>query len=220
MGAEQAVHSRRSFGMLAPHTMLRFLFWVLVITVTVLFLNGTLPTPGIADEEVVYDAPPPIASCSATGCIAVYSLDVGNVGRSPQKAVRVRLRAGSVDNPVIAPTVRRGLSNAPVEAPEDERSGVVVLPLGPLDAEERMTLVFALHAPSRDAVVGWDRVLVGVEPSVGAGRPGDAGELTMGRVVHAAGRVVVELTDVARKAIAKATEQHPEPQSAQRADQR
>jgi len=210
--------------MLAPHTMLRFLFWVLLISVTVLFLNGTLPTPGIADEEVIYDAPPPIASCSATGCVAIYSLDVGNVGRSPQKAVRVRLRAGTVENPVIAPTLRRGLANAPVEAQEDERSGVVVVPLGPLDAEERVTLLFALHAPSRDAVLGWDRVLVGVEPTAGAGRPGDAGELTMGRVVHAAGRVVIELTDVARKAIAKSSDQHPEqhpqPPSAQRADQR
>jgi hypothetical protein len=128
-------------------------------------------------------------------------------------AAEDRARADSaparLENPVIAPTVRRGLANAPVEAQEDERSGVVVLPLGPLDAEERVTLVFALHAPSRDAVVGWDRVLVGVEPTAGAGRPGDAGELTMGRVVHAAGRAVIQLTDVARKAIAKGSEQHP-----------
>jgi len=186
--------------------MLRFLFWVLVISVTVLFLNGTLPTPGIADEEVVYDTPPPIASCTGTGCIAVYELDVGNVGRSPQKAVRVRLRAGAIDDAVITPTLRRGMVNSPVEPQVDERSGVVVLPVGALEPEERVTVVFALRAPAHDAVKGWDRVLVGVEPSAGAGRPGDAGELTMGRVVHAAGRVVIQLTDVARKAIANVSE--------------
>ena len=202
--------------MLAPARMLRFLFWVLLISVTVLFLNGTLPTPGIADEEVVYDTPPPITSCTAAGCIAVYELDVGNVGRSPQKAVRVRLRAGAIDDAVIAPTLRRGMANTAVEPQVDERSGVVVLPVGPLDTEERVTVVFALRAPSHDGVKGWDRVLVGVEPAAGAGRPGDAGELTMGRVVHAAGRVVIEVTDVARKAIAKASDSHPE----QHADQR
>jgi len=196
--------------------MLRFLFWVLVISVTVLFLNGTLPTPGIADEEVVYDTPPPIASCSPTGCIAIYEIDVGNVGRSAQKAVRVRLRAGAVENPIIAPTLRRALANAPVEVAEDERAGGMVVPLGPLDAEERVTLVFALRAPSREAVPGWDRLLIGVEPSAGAGRPGDAGELTMGRVVHAAGRVVIQLTDVARKAIAKGSDQHSEQHAEQR----
>jgi hypothetical protein len=210
--------------MLPPARMLRFLFWVLLISVTVLFLNGTLPTPGIADEEVVYDTPPPIASCTATGCIAIYSLDVGNVGRSPQKAVRVRLRAGAIDDAVIVPTIRRAMTNAAVAPEVDERSGVVVLPVGTLDPEERVTVVFALHATARDAVKGWDRVLVGVEPSAGAGRPGDAGELTMGRVVHAAGRVVIQLTDVARKAIAKTSDsasgQHPDPRAQQHAEQR
>jgi len=181
--------------------MLRLLFWLLVIGGIVLVLNGTLPLPGLAQEEVVYATPPPVTTCGASGCIAVYTLEVGNVGRSAQESVRVRLRADALATPVIAPTVRRANESTLVTG-TDDRPGIEAYPLGRVGADERVTLLFALRAASRDAVPGWDRLLVGVSPSSGAARPGDAGALSAGRVVHAAGRIVERIVDTVRKAIA------------------
>jgi hypothetical protein len=180
--------------------MLRLLFWLLAIGGVLLALDGTLPV-GLAREEVVYTTPPPVASCGPSGCIAVYALEVGNVGRSAQDGVRVRLRADALATPAILPTVRRAGATG-LAAGTEERAGVETYALGPLEIEERVSLVFALRTASRDVVPGWDRVLVEVEPSAGSAHPGDAGALSTGRLVQAAGRVASRLTGAVRKAIA------------------
>jgi hypothetical protein len=181
--------------------MLRLLFWIAVLGALLLVLDGTLPVPGIARDEVVYATPPPVASCGPSGCIAVYTLEVGNVGRARQEAVRVRLRTDALTTPVILPTVRRA-SDATLSASAEERPGVEAFPLGPLDSEERVTLVFALRAPSRESVAGWDRLLVDVAPAAGSARPGDVGALSGGRLLHAAGRIAARITEAVRKAVA------------------
>jgi hypothetical protein len=181
--------------------MLRLLFWTLLLAAVVLMLNGTLPIPGIADEEVVYTAAPPVSTCGPASCIAVYTLDVVNVGRSPQESVRVRLREDALETPVIAPTVRR-MHDTALAPPAIDRAGAQAYPLGPLQPDERVTLVFALRAPARDAVRGWDRVLVGVDPARGGARPGDVSAVTAGRVFHGVGRLTVRLTEAVRRAIA------------------
>ena len=181
--------------------MLRLLFWLCVIGGTVLVLNGTMPLPGIPQEEVVYETPPPVVSCAASACIAVYTLEMANVGRSAQELVRVRLRSDAVETPLIAPTMRRGSENAVVESTSD-RPGSETYALGRMEPEERVTLVFALRAGSRGAVPGWDRVLVGVDASSGAAHPGAVGALTAGRIIHTAGRFAERVTDVVKKALA------------------
>lgn len=181
--------------------MLRFLFWAIVLAVAVLMLNGTLPIPGIADEEVVYTTTPPVSTCGPSGCIVVYTLEVANVGRSPQDSVRVRLREDAIASPMIAPTVRRS-GDTMLAPPATDRPGVEAFPLGTLQPEERVSLVFALRAASREAAPGWDRVLVGVDPSRGGARPGEVTAVTAGRVVHALGRMTVRLTETVRRAIA------------------
>jgi hypothetical protein len=181
--------------------MLRLLFWTLVVAATILVLNGTLPVPGIAQEEVVYTATPPVSTCGPAGCVVVYTLDVANVGRSTQDGVRVRLRADAVQAPVIAPTVRRA-SEATLASPASDRAGVEAYPLGRIDTDERVTLVFALRAGSRETVLGWDRVLVGVDPTVGGARPGEVSAVTPGRVLHAVGRRATRLIEALRQAIA------------------
>jgi hypothetical protein len=180
--------------------MLRLLFWILVIGLVVAALDGTIPMPGVADEEVVYTTEVPVSTCGTSGCIAVYTLEVANAGRSTQESVRVRLRSDAVATPVIAPTVRRA-SEATVAATANERS-VDTVPLGRLAPEERVDLVFALRAPARESVLGWDRVLVGVDTAAGAARPGDVGAITFGRVVNASGRVVHRVVSAVRQAIA------------------
>jgi hypothetical protein len=181
--------------------MLRLLFWTLVVAGTILVLNGTLPVPGVAQEEVVYTATPPVTTCGPAGCIVVYTLDVANVGRSSQAAVRVRLRTDALQSPVIAPTVRRA-DHVALAPADGDRLGVDVYPLGRLDADERVSLVFALRAPSREGILGWDRVLVGVDPTLGGARPGEVSALTSGRVLHAVGRRATRLIEAVRQAIA------------------
>ena len=181
--------------------MLRLLFWLLVVGGILLVLDGTLPVPGIARDEVVYATPPPVATCGPSGCIAVYTLEVGNVGRAAQESVRVRLRTDTLAMPVILPTVRRTGDTALSEAVED-RPGINAYPLGALGPEERVTLLFALRAPSRTMVADWDRLLVDVAPAAGSAHPGDVGALTGGRLLHAAGRVATRITEAVRKAVA------------------
>ena len=181
--------------------MLRLLFWLVVLSTIVLVLDGTVPVPGIAREEVVYATPPPVATCGSSGCIAVYTLEVGNLGRSAQESVRVRLRTDALATPVILPTVRRASETA-LASPMEDRSGIEAFPLGPLAPEERVTLVFALRAPARESVASWDRLLVDVVPAAGSARPGDVGALTSGRLLQAAGRVASRITEAVRKAVA------------------
>ena len=180
--------------------MLRLLFWLLVIAGLVAALDGIVPLPGIPDEEVVYATPPPVTGCGSSGCVAIYTIEVANVGRSAQSAVRVRLRPDAMTSPLVAPAVRRASESTPVTPATDR--GVDTYPLGHLDPEERVALVFALRATSHETVTGWDRVLVGVEPAAGAARPGDVAAMTVGRAVHGAGRVTARLVAAVRKAIA------------------
>lgn len=196
----RAAGARRP-GTLPALIMLRLLFWGLLVAAVVLVLNGTLPVPGVAQEEIVYATPPPVTACGSAGCVVVYTIEVANVGRSPQDGVRVRLRADAVEAPVVAPTVRRADATAPAP-PASDRPGVEAYPLGRLEPEERAALVFAVRAPARDAVRGWDRVLVGVDPTAGGARPGDPGALTPGRVLHGLGRRATRVMDAVRQAIA------------------
>lgn len=181
--------------------MFRLLFWLVVFGVLYAVVSGTVPVPGVSKEEIVYTTPPPVASCGSSGCIAVYTLEVANTGRTAQDGVRVRLRSEPMASPVVAPAVRRASEAVAVQAGSD-RAGVEMYPLGEIGPEEHVALVFALRAASRETVPQWDRVLVGVDPSAGAARPGDVTALSAGRLVNAAGRVTERIVAAVRKAIA------------------
>lgn len=181
--------------------MLRFLFWLVVLVLVVLVLDGDLPMPGAADEEIVYTTDVPVSTCGASGCVVAYTIEVANTGRSTQNAVRVRFRSDAFASPVIAPTVRRESEAVPAET-TNERGGDVVT-LGRVAPEERVALVFALHANTRESAPGWDRLLVGVETTRGAARPGDVGAISLGRLVNGLARFVQPLFTAARQAIAK-----------------
>ena len=181
--------------------MFRLLFWIIVLGVIGLMLNGNLPMPGIAQEAVVFTTNPPVASCGSSGCMVVYSLDVANIGESPQTSVRIRLRSVPLATAVVAPTVRRATESALAPAMTD-REGIEIYPLGSLAPEERSALVFALRAASPDAVLGWDRLLIGVEPALGAARPGDVAAIGAERLVHSAARTVRRIVAAIRQMIA------------------
>jgi hypothetical protein len=169
--------------------MLRLLFWLLVLGAAWLVLRGELPLPGVASEAVVYEAPTPVGTCGSGGCVVVYALDVANVGRSTQESVRVRLRADALGTPLVPPTVQRaGTTTTPQGT--SERAGVDAYPLGRLVPEERARLVFALRSPSLEAAPPWEKLLVGIDPALGAAERGDPAAITTGRIVHAAGRAL------------------------------
>ena len=111
--------------------MFRLLVWVLIILTAALVVQGTVPVPGIAMEEVVYATPPPVPACGSQGCIGVYTLEVANVGRSTQEMVRIRLRDESIGTPVVSPTVRR-TTDASLAPPPEDRAGTLLYPLGRL----------------------------------------------------------------------------------------
>jgi hypothetical protein len=181
--------------------MFRLLFWLVVIGVLYVVVSGIVPVPGVPTEEIVYSTPPPVASCGSSGCIAVYTLEVANTGRSSQDGVRVRLRSDALASPVVAPSVRRASEAVAVSAGSD-RAGIEMYPLGQIGPEEHVALVFALRAASRETVPQWDRVLVGVDPTAGAARQGDVVALSAGRIVNAAGRMTERVVSAVRKAIA------------------
>ena len=181
--------------------MLRLLFWLVVLGGVIWVLGTDMPIPGVAQQEVVYETPPPAASCGPSGCLAVYTLEIGNVGRSAQETVRVRMRADALETPAVAPTVRHA-GGSTLVTPTEDRPGVMTLSLGQIGPDEHASLVFALRAPSRDGIPGWDRLLVGVDPATGAARPGDVGALTAGRIVNAAGRIATWIVGAVRKLVA------------------
>jgi hypothetical protein len=181
--------------------MFRLLFWIIVLALVGLVLNGNLPVPGIPQEEVVFTTDPPVASCGSSGCIVVYSLDVANTGESAQESVRVRLRAEPLAQAVVVPTVRRATETSLAPSMND-RQGIDVYPLGRLAPEERAALVFALRAASRETVLGWERLLIGVEPALGAARPGDVSEIGIGRLLHSTSRTFRRVVATIRQAIA------------------
>jgi hypothetical protein len=151
--------------------------------------NGTLPVPGIAAEEVIYATPPPVPVCGSQGCLAVYTLEMSNVGRSIQNVVRIRLRDEPLGTPVVPPTVRRAADVSPAP-PATDRAGTTLYPVGRLSPEEHLAVVFVLRAASRETIAPWERILVDVDTTLGGARPGDPRAITAGRLLHALGRVV------------------------------
>lgn len=176
---------------LSPLSMLRLLFWLALGAAIVWVLYRDIPIPGIASEEIVYATTPPVAGCEANGCTVVYALELANIGRSAQE-VHVRLRGDAVAAALVPPTLRRA-TDAVATTATTERSGAESYAVGRLAPEERATLVFALHAPSHDTTLGWDRLLLGIDPVVGITRPGDVGALSADRVVNGLARVVHRL---------------------------
>ncbi|HXJ33541.1 MAG TPA: hypothetical protein VMS22_05815 [Candidatus Eisenbacteria bacterium] len=181
--------------------MFRLGFWLVVLGVGWLTLSGTLPIPGIPDEEIVFATPPPVSTCGSSGCLAVYTLDLANTGRSAQESVKVGLRGDALANPAILPVLRRANGTTALQA-ASERGGVNAYILGRLEPEEQATLVFALRTPSLAETPGWDRILVGVETARGAARPGEPGALSGSRIVHATARMVERVAAAVRAAIA------------------
>jgi hypothetical protein len=180
--------------------MIRLLFWIVVLGLVWLAVEGRVPIPGIPDDEIVYATTPPVSTCTPTGCLVVYTLELANVGRSAESGLKVRLREEPLAAATVPPTLRRATETTVLQA-NGERAGVAGYLLGAVAPEERVALVFALRTPTRDAAPSWDRLLVGVDPTHGSALPGDPGALTGGRVVHATARVLERIVAAVRAAV-------------------
>src|SRR5262245_49639566 len=114
--------------------MVRLLFWVGLLAAAWLVLSGALPVPGVANEGVVFATTPPVTNCGSAGCLAVYTLEVANPGRSAQESVKVRLRSDTLANPAIPPTLRRASETVGLQA-ATERGTVEAYQLGRMEPE-------------------------------------------------------------------------------------
>src|SRR5262245_18010380 len=130
--------------------MVRLLFWVGLLGVVWLVLSGAVPVPGVANEEVVFATTPAVSTCGSAGCLAVYTLEIANPGRSAQESVKVRLRGDTLANAALPPTLRRAGQTAPLQAASHRGTGEAYQ-LGKLEPEQRVAVVFVLRAPSQEA---------------------------------------------------------------------
>ena len=130
--------------------MLRLLFWLFVIGATSV-LNERCRSRASRGGDRLRNATTR-RRLRRLGLPPRDTLEMGNVGRSAQESVRVRLRTDAVETPVIAPTMRPWSENVVVESAGD-RPGTETYALGRVEPEERVTLVFAC-APDRVAGAG------------------------------------------------------------------
>lgn len=163
--------------------MRRRIRWTLAGAGLVLLLGGGASIFWRPAQEILFSPDPPLRSCAATGCVALYRLEVGNTGRAPQEEVRIRLRSDALAGAVLGPRARDfGKLDRPVRV--SEADGVRTIALGRLEPEARVDVSFVLRGPATQPPLPWERILVGVE-GAGRVRRGSPGWVMLLRVWYA-----------------------------------
>jgi hypothetical protein len=161
--------------------------WTLAAVGALLLGGGSGSIFWTPADEVLYAAAGPRGTCGTDGCLGVYTLEVGNTGGDVQPEVRVRLRQAVLDAAVLPPKVRDyGKFDRPVGVTRDGET--VTYALGRLEPEVRVELSFVLRRDTREALPGWDDLLVAVEPARGRALPGSAPFVLLLRIWYAIAR--------------------------------
>lgn len=168
--------------------MLRGIRWTLAAAGGGLVLAGGASIFWRPGHEVLYAASRSPITCQASGCLALYQLEVGNTGHAPQPDVRLRLRTAVMATAPMAVHVRDfGKVDRPFAVTDGD--GVRTYALGPLPPDRRVVLSFVLIRPDAGALPAWDAILVGVEAAEGRARPGNPGWTTLLRIWYSLARV-------------------------------
>jgi hypothetical protein len=163
--------------------MFRGIRLTLVVVGLLVLAGGGVSIFRLPDHEVVFATPPPIIACTKSGCLFIYTLEVGNTGRQDQEDVRVRVRGDVVRAAILPPKVRNfGKVDRPVDIHDED--GVRTFDLGRLKTQGRVELTFVLRYKDRQQAPSWRQILVAVEPASGDARAGDPASITLGRVLY------------------------------------
>jgi hypothetical protein len=164
--------------------MFRRIRWMLIAGGVFVLATGGVSIFSLPDNEVLYDPQPPMVVCTASGCISMYVLEVGNTGRQVQEHVRVRLRTAALRAPIMPPTVRNfGKVDRPVSVRDD--GDARIYDLGRVKPQERIELQLVYRDPDRNTHRDWQQMLVSVEAAAGEVRQGSPAVTTLGRYFYA-----------------------------------
>jgi hypothetical protein len=151
----------------------RAIRWTLGVLGGLLLLAGGGSIFWQPADEVLYAAWRGPLACHSAGCVAIYTLEVGNTGREPQPDVRVALRAASLGGP---PGVRvRDFGKVDRRHTVSEAAGIRTYGLGPLAPGDRVELSVTVLRPDREGFPEWEAMLAGVEPARGRAHAGNPG---------------------------------------------
>jgi len=146
----------------------------LIVVGIVALVAGGVSIFGQPAREILYETEPPLAVCGRDGCTFVYRLEVGNSGAEAQDDVIVRLRREVVDAAILPVKVRNyGKIERPVRIRDE--GDLRVYALGRIASQERVEIGFVLRSPTREGLVPWSRILVGVEAPGSSASRGSAG---------------------------------------------
>ena len=157
--------------------------WTLVAIGLLFLMSGGASIFSRPDYEVLYDPQTPLVSCTKSGCISIYILEVGNTGQEIQEHVRVRLRADALRTPIFPPSVRTfGKVDRRVEVRDAEDARIY--DLGKVKPQERIELRLVYQDRDRPAQRDWRDMLVAVEAAEGKVRQGNPGGVLLGRFLY------------------------------------
>jgi hypothetical protein len=162
---------------------LRAIRWTLVAVGGVMLVQGGVSIFIRPAHELLYGLDPPRVVCHPRGCLAVYSLELGNTGHAAQSEVVVRLRTAALQRAALPP---RFYTFGAVERPvrQVEAGGTRLYALGALRPEDRVTLRFTLRLPEGTQTASWDDVLAGVDAAEGPVKRGSPGWVILVRIYY------------------------------------
>ena len=159
--------------------------WVLIAVGVLFLVTGGASIFSLPDHEVLYDPQAPLVSCTQSGCISIYILEVGNTGLEIQEHVRVRLRTAALRTPIFPPSVRTfGKVERHVEVHDEDE--VRIFDLGAVKPQERIELRLVYQDGDRSARHDWREMLVSVDAAQGKVRQGNPGGVLLGRFLYSA----------------------------------
>lgn len=127
-------------------------------------------------------------SCLPDSCISIYSIELGNTGKSDIPQLSLRLHADAVQDAIIQPTVRR-FGKLPMPAESTRMEGYSELRFGPVERGKNVVVTFAKQSSSRSVLAESD-----VISSIDAGGTpilhGDPNATRFGRVLAGIGELL------------------------------
>jgi hypothetical protein len=139
-------------------------------------------------HEVLYAAWRGPLTCHSAGCLAIYTLEVGNTGREPQADVRVALRVAFLGGPLGVSV--RDFGKVDRRHTVSDAAGIRTYGLGRLAPRDRVELSVVVLRPDRAGFPAWADMLVGVEPAQGAAQAGNPGATMLLRIWYMFARAV------------------------------
>jgi hypothetical protein len=162
---------------------LRKMRWTLIAFGVLALWRGGGSIFAMPENEVVYEARPPIVNCVTDRCFGIHILEVGNTGSEMQSLLRVRLKE-EVVSVALLPVKARAYGKVDRPFAVNESDGVRTYRLPNVKPGERIELNFLFSAEEPQGLPKWDDMLLGIDASSGEVLPGGAAPITLGRWIY------------------------------------